>query len=180
MKQSKILQVAQLGHKVIRQKAKPIKNIQDTKIQQLIDDLIATCKDFDGLGIAAPQVYESVQLFIIWSSPNERYPKAPKFGPEVVINPKILFQSKETSKEFEGCLSIPGIRAPIIRPRKIEVEYLDRKGKLKRKKFADFPAKIFLHEFDHLNGIVFLDHANPKEIITEKEYKVLMKKKKLV
>lgn len=168
MKHPKILQIAELGQKVIRQKAKPVQNIDE--IQELIDNLIATCDDFNGLGIAAPQVYEPVQLFLM--RPDR------KGTPEVVINPKIISQSKETSKEWEGCLSIPGIRAPITRSKKIEVEYTDRKGKLKRKKFKDFTTKIFLHEVDHLNGIVFLDRADPKEIITEKEYQKMMKKKK--
>jgi len=168
MKQNKILQIAELGHKVIRQKAKPVKNIND--VQELIDNLIVTCDESNGLGIAAPQVYESVQLFLM--RPGR------KGAPEVVINPKIISQSKETSKEWEGCLSIPGIRAPIVRPAKIEVEYTDRKGKLNKKKFKDFTARIFLHEMDHLNGIVFLDRADSKEIITEKEYQKMMKKKK--
>ncbi len=176
MKSGKVLQVAQLGHKVIRQKAKPVKNIKDQKIQDLIDNLIATCRDFDGLGIAAPQVYESLRLFIIWSRPSARYPKAPKFGPEVVINPKIISQSKETKKDWEGCLSIPGVRAPIERSTKIEVEYFDRKGKIKRKKFSDFTARVFLHEFDHINGIVFLDRALSLDIVTEKEYQKMIKK----
>lgn len=71
---SKLLQIAQLGHKILRQKTAPIKNVADKAIQALIDDLIVTVKDVDGVGIAAPQVYESKRIFILASHPNPRYP----------------------------------------------------------------------------------------------------------
>jgi peptide deformylase len=85
MKKPKILQIAQLGNPVIRQKAKPIKDIFAEETQELIDNLIATCKDFGGVGIAAPQVFESLRVFIVWSHPNPRYPKAPNMEPTEMI-----------------------------------------------------------------------------------------------
>jgi peptide deformylase len=176
MQKTKILQVAQLGHPVIRQKAKPVKDVRDGALQELIDNLIATCQDFNGVGIAAPQVYEPVRLFVVWSQPSPRYPKAPVMDATAIINPRLITQSKEKKKDWEGCLSVPGIRALVPRSTKIEVEYTDRKGKTKRKKFKDFVARIFLHELDHLNGIVFLDRAKSTDIITEKEYQVMMRK----
>ena len=178
MKKPKILQVAQLGHPIIRQKTKLIKNIKDENVQELVDNLIATCKDLNGVGIAAPQVYEPARLFIVWSHPNPRYPKAPNMDPTAMINPKILSRSKEIKKDWEGCLSIPGIRALVPRYINIEVEYSDRTGKVYKKKFKEFVARIFQHELDHLNGIVFLDRAKSKDIITEKEYQLIMSKKK--
>lgn len=90
----KLVQVAQLGHSVIRKKAKQIKNIVDPQIQQLIDDMIATLYDFDGVGIAAPQVYESVRIFIVASHPTDRYPYAPQMKPTAIINPRILKMSE--------------------------------------------------------------------------------------
>lgn len=176
MNQSKILQVAQLGQSVLRDKAKIVKNINDRAIQELIDNLIATCSDFDGVGIAAPQVYESVRLFIVWSHPNARYPKAPEMEPTAMINPRIISKSKETKKDWEGCLSIPGIRGLVPRHTKIEIEYTDKNGKLQKKKLGEFVARVFQHELDHLNGVVFLDRAKAKDLITEKEYQVLMRK----
>src|SRR3989344_339104 len=110
MKKVTLLQIAQLGHQVIRKKARAVKNIKDKRIQQLIDDMIATCLDVDGVGIAAPQVYTSLNLFIVASHPNSRYPKAPKLKPFAVINPKIIAKSKTKNGDWEGCLSIPGIR----------------------------------------------------------------------
>ena len=167
----KLLQIAQLGHPVIRQKAAIVTNLTTKEIQALIDDLILTVKDVDGVGIAAPQVYESKRLFILASHPNPRYPQAPKMSPMAVINPKIISHSDKTEKDWEGCLSIPGIRTLIPRWQSIEVEFTDRQGKLVQQEFTDFVARIFQHEFDHLDGLVFLDRVETtKDIITEKEY----------
>jgi peptide deformylase len=177
MKKPKKLKVIELGHGVIRQKCKTVKDVNDPKIQKLIDDLIFTCKKSKGVGIAAPQVYEPIRLFIVHSHPNPRYPKAPKMKPTAMINPKIVKKSKTKKLDWEGCLSIPGIRALVPRHTIIDIEYTDRKGKLQKKKYKDFVARIFQHELDHLNGIVFLDRAKSKDMITEKEYQVLMKKK---
>lgn len=178
MKKPTILQVAQLGHSVIREKCKPVKDISDPAVQELIDNLITTCKDANGVGIAAPQVYEPLRIFIVHSHPNPRYPKAPKMEPTAMIHPRIIRKSKTKKLDWEGCLSIPGIRALVPRHTSIEVEYMDRTGKIYKKKYTDFVARIFQHELDHLNGVVFLDRVKSKDIITEKEYQVLMREKK--
>lgn len=177
-KQTNLLQVAQLGQPVLRQKAKPVANIKDKKIQQLIGDLIATVMDVNGVGIAAPQVYQSVRLFIVASHPNPRYPNAPEMTPTPMINPRLISHNKIKAKDWEGCLSIPGIRARVPRYTQIKVEYSDRKGKLVNSEFNDFIARIFQHELDHLDGIVFLDRlSDMKEVITDKEYMKLVAKK---
>lgn len=173
-----LLQVAQLGHPILRKKAKAVENISVAKVQQLIDDLIFTVADVDGVGIAAPQVYQSLRIFIMASKPNARYPHAPHMKPLALINPKILSWSKRQEKDWEGCLSIPGVRALVPRDVNIKVEYTDKKGKLVQRTFKNFLARIFQHELDHLDGIVFLDRLEtPKDIIMEKEYQKLMKKK---
>lgn len=173
-----LLQVAQLGHPFLRRKALLVKDIKNIEIQKLIDDLITTVMDVDGVGIAAPQVYQSLRVFILASHPNPRYPNAPKMKPTAIINPKIISFSKEKAKDWEGCLSIPGIRALVPRHRSIVVEYTTRQGKKQKKDFIDFVARIFQHEYDHLEGIVFLDRIDStKDIITEKEYQKIIKKK---
>lgn len=174
-----LLQIAQLGQPVLRNRAKEITDVHSPKIQQLIDDLIATVMDVDGVGIAAPQVYESVRVFIVASHPNPRYPKAPKMKPTAMINPKLVSHSDEKGKDWEGCLSIPGIRGMVPRYTLINVEYTDRKGKLVKRKFKDFIARIFQHELDHLDGIMFLDRLeSTKDTISEKEYQKRMTPKK--
>jgi peptide deformylase len=173
-----LLQVAQLGHPVLRRKASKVKDVKEENIKKLINDLITTVLDVDGVGISAPQVYQPLKIFIIASHPNPRYPDAPKMKPTAVINPKIISYLKETTKDWEGCLSVPGIRALIPRYRLINVEYTDINGQKKKKNFKDFIARIFQHEYDHLEGTVFLDRIeSTKEIITEKEYQKMFKRK---
>ena len=174
---SRLLQISYLGHKVLRKKAASVKKVDNKETQELIDDLIVTVKDVDGIGIAAPQVYQLKRIFIIASHPNPRYPNAPKMRPTAIINPKIISHSKKTFKDWEGCLSIPGIRGKVARYQSIRVEYTTRRGKIQKKQFKDFVARIFQHEYDHLEGIVFLDRLDSvKDIYTEKEYQKIMAK----
>ena len=168
---SEILQISQLGNPVLRQQSQVVQNIQDSRIQQLIDNLIFTVQQAHGVGIAAPQVSRGDRLFIVASRPNLRYPQAPKMEPTAMINPRIIESSKETVKDWEGCLSIPGIRGLVPRSRSIEIEYTSRDGQLHKQELTDFVARIFQHEHDHLDGIVFLDRVeNTRELMTEDEY----------
>lgn len=167
-----LLPIIQLGDPILRQKATLVENINDQRIQKLIEDLTATVAQANGVGIAAPQVAQSCRLFIVASRPNPRYPNAPQMEPTAMINPKIIAHSTEIVKGWEGCLSIPGIRGFVPRYQAIEVEYTDRNGKLQKQDLTDFVARIFQHEYDHLDGIVFLDRLETTlDIITEQEYK---------
>jgi peptide deformylase len=166
-----LLPIIQLGDPILRQKATLVENVSDERIQKLIDDLMATVAQANGVGIAAPQVAQSYRLFIVASRPNPRYPNAPEMEPTAMINPKIIASSTEIVKGWEGCLSIPGIRGLVPRFQAIEVEYTDRNGKLQKQEFTDFVARIFQHEYDHLDGIVFLDKLESTlDIVTEQEY----------
>jgi peptide deformylase len=167
---SKSLEVIQLGHPILRTPAGFVENITEARIQKLIDNLIVTVKQASGVGIAAPQVACSDRLFIVASHPNDRYPNAPDMAPTAMINPQILSHSSEVTKGWEGCLSIPGIRGLVPRYQAIEVEYTDRDGKLQKQQFTGFVARIFQHEHDHLDGIVFLDRLDTLDIMTEQEY----------
>lgn len=163
--------IIQLGNPILRQTASFVENVKEEKIQTLIDDLLVTVQKSNGVGIAAPQVAESYRLFIVASRPNPRYPNAPEMEPTVMINPKILAYSDEIVKGWEGCLSVPGIRGFIPRYQAITVEYLDRSGKLEKKDFSDFIARIFQHEYDHLDGLVFVDRLESTlDLMTEHEY----------
>lgn len=165
------LEIAEIGNPILRQEAQLIDNIQDERIQQLIDSLILTAIGKNGVGIAAPQVSSSYRLFIIASRPNARYPNAPEMEPTAMINPRIIAHSNEIVKDWEGCLSVPGMRGLVPRYQKIEVEYNNRDGKLHRQELTDFVARIFQHEYDHLEGIIFLDRVDSSEdLIKEEEY----------
>jgi len=176
---AKELKVIELGNPILRSKAKAISvaELKSKKFQKFINDLIHTCDVKNGVGIASPQVGVGHRVFIIWSRPNKRYKSAPVFGPIAVINPKIISKSKQTRKGWEGCLSIPGIRALGPRYTNIEVLYTTREGNKVREIHKDFIARIFQHEYDHLNGRVFLDIVNTKDIVTEAEYKKIVKKR---
>ena len=169
MKES--LEIAQLGNPILRQQAQLVDNLSDQHLQQLIDELITTVVEENGVGIAAPQVSQSYRLFIVASRPNLRYPHAPVMEPTAMLNPRIISHSQEMVKDWEGCLSIPGIRGLVPRYRSVEVEYTGRDGQLQQQKLTDFVARIFQHEYDHLDGIVFLDRVeSTQEMITEQEY----------
>lgn len=166
-----IRQIAQLGQPVLRKVTRDIADPAHPEVQALIDDMLVTVDDAHGVGLAAPQVFESLSLFVIASQPNPRYPKAPDLPPFALINPELVWASDEKEKGWEGCLSIPGLRGIVPRQRKIGVRYLTRSGELREEEFSNFTARIFQHEFDHLKGIVFLDRMeSPQELVTEKEY----------
>lgn len=165
------LLIAQLGNPILRQKAQSVNNIQDEVIQNLIDALILTATSSNGVGIAAPQVSKSYRLFIVASRPNPRYPNAPLMAPTAMINPQIIAHSTEIVNGWEGCLSIPGIRGLVPRYQAVEVEYTTRDGKQNRQELTDFVARIFQHEYDHLDGIVFLDRIEgTQDLMTDQEY----------
>lgn len=175
---SPTLELCFLGNPVIRSVASNIENVKNKDIQTLIMRLISTVKKVDGVGIAAPQVSKSLRLFIVASTPNNRYPQAPKMTPLAVINPKVLFASSAMTEGWEGCLSIPGIRGLVPRHESITLEYTTKAGKKVIKTFSGFIAKIFQHELDHLEGKVFIDRVETTQnIISEKEYLKHIKKK---
>jgi peptide deformylase len=164
-------QLAQLGQPVLRGEGLKIADPADQAVQALIDDMMVTVADANGVGIAAPQVFEPLSLFIVASCPNPRYPNAPEMEPTAIINPEILWMSNEKEKGWEGCLSIPGLRGLVPRYRRIGVRYLTRAGEVREEEYEDFLARVFQHEFDHVRGFVFLDRVeSPRELVTEKEY----------
>ncbi len=168
---SKILQISEIGSPVLRQRSLPIANITDPQLDQLIEDLIATANAANGVGIAAPQVTASIRLFIVASRPSPRYPYAPMMNPTAMINPEIVDRSGELVAGWEGCLSVPGMRGLVLRDRAIEVKYFTRHGELVQQKLTEFVARIFQHELDHLDGILFPDRVSTAtDLITEAEY----------
>jgi peptide deformylase len=172
---TELLEIAKLGNPILRKPAQPVSKITDVTIQALINSLIATAASANGVGIAAPQVSQAHRLFIVASRPSNRYPNAPLMEPIAMINPKIVSHSSETVKGWEGCLSVPGIRGLVPRYQAIEIEYTDRNGNLQRQELTDFVARIFQHELDHLDGIVFLDRVESRQdLFSEEEYQRLI------
>ena len=170
-KRGKVLEITELGNPVLWERAKEVPNVSDPGVQALIDDLIETAYHANGVGIAAPQVGRTERIFIISSRPNVRYPDAPDMEPTAIINPEIVSKSEETVKDWEGCLSIPGIRGFVPRAKTLRARYLTRDGKTEESEFEDFIARVFQHELDHLDGVLFLDRVDStRDVVTEKEF----------
>lgn len=165
------LPIAQLGNPVLRQFAQPVERVQDEWVQSLIDNLMTTLVQSNGVGIAAPQVAASHRVLIVASRPNPRYPHAPNMEPTAMINPCLVSHSEEMVSDWEGCLSVPGIRGLVPRYQSVEIEYIDRHSKLQRQELTGFVARIVQHELDHLEGLIFLDRlTSVQNIVTDQEY----------
>ena len=171
----KPVRIAQLGDSVLRLQAKRIENLTSETTVTIIEEMLDILFESNGVGLAAPQISESVCIVVIASRPSQRYPNAPEMEPVVMLNPCFEVLSQAMKKDWEGCLSIPGIRALVPRFEKIKITYLDRQGKQQELIADDFIARIFQHEYDHLEGLVYLDRVeNNRDIISESEFQKLM------
>lgn len=163
-----ILKVAHLGHPILRKVAEPVppEGISAPEIQRLIDDLIETMIEYDGAGLAAPQVHAPRQIVTFQADGNPRYPDAEAIPLTVLINPKITPLSEHTNEDWEGCLSLPDLRGKVPRYTLVRVEAYDRAGKKLNYIAKDFHARVVQHECDHLIGKVFLDRMGSMESLS--------------
>ena len=166
-----ILKVSRLGHPVLRTVAQPINpaTISTPAVQRLIDDMFDTMREYSGVGLAAPQVHESVRVFVagIRSRP---------IGAEVgddeemplmaLVNPEITLVGAASDLGWEGCLSIPDIRGRVPRSPAVKVKAFDRTGRAIAFTAKGFPARVIQHEFDHLDGILFFDRMKTFESLS--------------
>jgi peptide deformylase len=166
-----IYDIAQLGAKVLRQTATSVEDVGSIDTSQLIEDLRSTLASTQGVGLAAPQIGISKQLIVVASRPTPRYPNAPFMEPTIMINPRLINRSDVKEKDWEGCLSIPGIRALVPRYKKISVQYINEQGLYVELELDGFIARVFQHEYDHLIGKVFLDRVESNtDVFSEAEY----------
>jgi len=163
-----ILKVARLGNPVLRKIAEPVspEGIGAPAIQQLIDDLIETMVEYDGAGLAAPQVHVSQQIVVFEVEGNPRYPDAESVPLTVLINPKITPTTQHIEEDWEGCLSVPDLRGKVPRYTQVRIEAYDRRGKRLNYIAKDFHARVAQHECDHLIGKVFLDRMQSMESLS--------------
>jgi peptide deformylase len=154
-----IREIITLPNPILRKKARKVQDI-DSALQTLIDDMIDTMRDEPGVGLAAPQVAVSNRVVVVEyakDSENGEVEEKPKLY--VVINPEISRPSSEMVVGIEGCLSIPGLVGEVDRHENLVVKGLNRYGKPVKIKASGWLARIFQHEIDHLDGIVFTDRA---------------------
>ena len=151
-----ILKIAKMGHPILREKAKKVEDPTSKEDQSLINDMFETLADLGGtgVGLAAPQVHASLQI-IIFEVPRNSSESIDQIPLTILINPKIKILTKKTDIDWEGCLSVPGLRGKVERPKKIKYSGLDPKGKKIETIAEDFHARVVQHEYDHLLGILY-------------------------
>ena len=176
----KILKRTQFGNPILRSKAKivPLKFLKTAKGKTLIKRMIYTMRRTNGVGIAAPQIGQALQIAVIETRPTPTRPKLKHKGPIVIVNPKITKYSKKKVGDWEGCLSFNGVRGNVPRSKEIAVRYYNEKGEKFIEKVTGLWARIFQHEVDHLNGLVYIDRIeDTKTIMTMSEFKKRVLKK---
>ena len=167
-----ILKVARMGHPVLRACARPLERqeIKSVRIQTFIDDMIETMMEYRGVGLAGPQVHESLRLFVALLEEDDQPPHGTDEGPEpdpvVIINPQLTVVDDEIVEDWEGCLSIPDIRGRVPRARAVTVRALDRRGNPIELRESNFSARVVQHETDHLDGILFFDRMRRFDSLT--------------
>ncbi|MDD5272020.1 MAG: peptide deformylase [Methylovulum sp.] len=163
--------IAQLGADILRQVAEPVADIHAPATRELIAAMQGTLANSQGVGLAAPQMGYSQRIIIVASRPTTRYPYAPLLAPTVMINPRYDIVSEQQEKGWEGCLSIPSIRALVPRYLNIVTHYTSPEGEAVSLPLAGFAARVFQHEFDHLEGKVYLDRVETTlDIVAESEF----------
>ena len=163
-----ILKVARLGHPVLRQLSAPVPlgQIRSGETQRLIDDMVETMREYNGAGLAAPQVHVLKQICVIEVHGNPRYPDAPAIPLTVLINPEVTALTEETEDGWEGCLSVPDMRGIVPRAASVRLEALDREGNRVDVVAKEFFARVIQHETDHLHGRVYLDRMRDFSTLT--------------
>ncbi len=171
-----VLDIVTIPNPILRRKTRPVTQF-DADLQILIDNMIETMREAPGVGLAAPQVGQPLRLSVI-----ETLPKVDEDGYEiegsrelfVITNPEIVWRSRDELLGVEGCLSIPGYVGEVSRAEKIRVRAQDRFGRKIRLRLTGWTARIFQHEIDHLNGILYIDKLTAKENFwTEEEFQAM-------
>lgn len=168
-----ILPIYLYGQPVLRKEAEEVPK-DYPGLKQLVADMYETLLQAEGCGLAAPQVGKGLRLFIVDGTElAEDYPECAQFK-QAFINPELLEESEEKVTYSEGCLSLPGISENVIRPKSIRVRYYDEDWQQHEEELSGFNCRIFLHEYDHLEGHVFTDRVSPirRQLVSGKLTKI--------
>jgi len=155
-----IYPVTVFGDPVLRKKAEPI-TAEFKNLKGFIENMYETMYNSDGVGLAAPQVGQSIRLFVLDTTIDEEEENEPAGIKKVFINPEIIEIYGEEWSMNEGCLSVPEIREEILRPESVIIKYQDEKFVVHQESFSGFIARVIQHEYDHLEGILFVDYLKP-------------------
>ena len=155
--QMAILKIARMGHPVLLRKCSPVADPGAAEIRRLVADMMETMEDAPGVGLAAPQVYQSLRLFV-FRVPSGRQTQDPDdmpIGNSVLINPEVELLGEERALGWEGCLSIPDLRAAVPRATRVRYRGVDCDGNVIERQVTGFHARVVQHEYDHLEGILY-------------------------
>lgn len=170
-----IVPITLCGDKILRKKVAKVTDINDKTIG-IIADMFETMRNANGVGLAANQVGLNKQIFVVDISPVEGYEK---YKPVAMINPKIISKSDETNSFEEGCLSIPELREELVRPKSVSVSFYDVNMKEHTIEADELFARVIQHEYDHLQGVLFIDYFNDDLKKKYKKHLERIKKRKL-
>ena len=167
-----LLEIIKEPNPILRKKADNVLNVDDD-IRKLMDNMLETMYQAPGIGLAAPQVGILKKVIVIDLSKDDE-PKKPFF----IVNPKIIWKSEELSSREEGCLSIPGYFAEVVRPKKCKLQYLDYNGKKQEVEADDLLSTCIQHEVDHCDGVLFIDYLSKlkKDMIIKRLIKAKQEK----
>ena len=144
-----------MGHPVLRQKAKPVAKLGSPELKALIQDMKDTMASLNGAGLAAPQIGVSKRVVIFGVQKNSRYPDAEEVPFTVLVNPKLVMLTRDVEQDWEGCLSVPGMRGVVPRYTKLRYSGFDEEGNPIERVAEGFHARVVQHECDHLDGILY-------------------------
>lgn len=163
--------ICRMGNPILRKKAKPIEKeyLETDNFRQLLGDLKDSMKHYGGIGIAAPQIGVDLSIAIIELMGFNRYGQEVNLPLTAFINPEIEYLTQEEQGFWEGCLSVPGLRGFVERPRKIKVKYLNEKGESQEIIAEGFLATVLQHELDHLAGVLYLDRIKDPRLLSYQE-----------
>jgi peptide deformylase len=148
-----LLKIARMGHPILTQIARPVDDPDSLPIRRLIDDMVETMADAEGIGLAAPQIYRSLRLIVFFDADDRDEPRRPE--PVVLINPTVEPLSEAVEEGWEGCLSIPGLRGIVPRFAQIGYRGMTPEGKMIEREARGLHARVVQHEVDHLDGILY-------------------------
>lgn len=169
-----VRKIIRMGHPALRRPAAPVaaQDIGGEALHRLVADMIDTLHDYGGIGLAAPQINEGIRLAIVEiGSEATRYGNLTPLPLTVCINPAIEVLDASKAGHWEGCLSVPGLRGFVERPQHVRVAFTTMRGEERQLEAKGFLATVFQHEFDHLDGTLFVDHIRaPGKLAFEEEF----------
>ena len=166
-----VLEILQIGNPILRRRGIRVTRF-DRGLARLAEDMVETMREANGVGLAAPQVGVSTRLIVVEMPDNEDYPHPGERW--VICNPEVVKESRETEIGQEGCLSVAGYVGMVERPTAVTIKGQDLTGRKMRVKAEDFLARAFLHEIDHLNGVLYVDRAEQDTVMTVEQYEEMM------